>query len=309
MNNYSELLVFIWSVECGSFSAAARAHNKTPSSVSKLITRLEDRLQVRLFQRGARTLTLTEEGEAYLRSAKAVVEAMNEADSLAEALPARASGTLRIHTMTTFAKNQIVPWLPEFLDAYPSLNVELQLGAQFVDHFEQGLDIAIHSGVLPSSSRIAKRIGECEWLFCASPDYLEKNGTPLVPSDLQNHRCFNFSFVSPWNKWSFLQENEGVSVSVTPRASFTQGDLLKDLALSGAGVVKLADFHIGRYIKAGTLVPLLDEYRTGVVEPIYLLYADKRYLSPRIRAFIEFFQEKWRENPWKITQNRAPKLK
>ncbi|MFP3373684.1 LysR family transcriptional regulator, partial [Pseudomonas sp. SIMBA_068] len=88
----------------------------TPSAISKLIARLEDRLRVRLFQRGSRVLTLTEEGAAYLRSAKAVVEAMSEADSLAEGLPSRVSGTLRIHTMTSFAKQQIVPWLPEFLD-------------------------------------------------------------------------------------------------------------------------------------------------------------------------------------------------
>ena len=127
-------------------SAAARAHEMTPSAVSKLISRLEDRLQVRLFQRGTRSLTLTEEGAAYLRSARAVVEAMAEADSLAEALPTRVSGTLRIHTMTTFAKHQIAPWLPEFLDRYPALQVEIQVGAQYVDQFEQGLDLLANLG-------------------------------------------------------------------------------------------------------------------------------------------------------------------
>ncbi|WP_163029898.1 LysR family transcriptional regulator, partial [Pseudomonas viridiflava] len=142
MDHYSQMLAFIWSTESGSFSAAARQHQMTPSAVSKLISRLENRLQVRLFQRGSRMLTLTEEGAAYLLSAKAVVDAMNEADSLAEALPSRVSGTLRIHTMTSFARHQIVPWLPEFLDCYPALDVEIQLGAQFVDHFEHGLDIA-----------------------------------------------------------------------------------------------------------------------------------------------------------------------
>lgn len=302
MDNYSQLLAFVWANECGSFSAAARVHNITPSAVSKLITRLENRLQVRLFQRGSRVLTLTEEGAAYLHSAKAVVQAMHEADSLAEALPSRVGGTLRIHTMTTFAKHQIVPWLPEFLDLYPALDVEVQLGAQFVDHFEQGLDIAIHSGVLPSSSRIAKRIGECEWLLCASPGYLAKHGAPEVPTDLLKHRCFNFSFVSPWNKWSFLLHGEGVSVPVTPSASFTQGDLLRDLALAGAGVVKLADFHIGADIKAGTLVPLLEDFTSPVREPIYLLYSDRKHLSPRIRVFIEFFQHKWKEHPWKVAR-------
>ncbi|MDC8748311.1 LysR family transcriptional regulator [Xanthomonas campestris] len=301
MDNYSQLLAFIWSVECGSFSAAARIHKMTPSAVSKLITRLENRLQVRLFQRGSRVLTLTEEGAAYLHSAKAVVDAMQEADSLAEALPSRVSGTLRLHTMTSFAKHQILPWLPEFLDLYPALDVDIQVGAQFVDHFEQGLDIAIHSGVLQSSSRIAKRIGQTQWLICASPRYLAAHGSPSVPADLATHRCFNFSFISPWNKWSFLQDGEGVSVPIAARASFTQGDLLRDMALSDAGIVKLADFHVGLDIKAGTLVRLLETFNPNVVEPIYLLYADRKHLSPRIRVFVDFFQEKWQKNPWQIT--------
>jgi DNA-binding transcriptional LysR family regulator len=274
----------------------------TPSAISKLIARLEDRLRVRLFQRGSRVLTLTEEGAAYLRSAKAVVEAMSEADSLAEGLPSRVSGTLRIHTMTSFAKQQIVPWLPEFLDTYPGLDVEIQLGAQFVDQFEQGLDIAIHSGILPSSSRIAKKIGECEWLLCASPDYLEKYGTPQQPIDLMNHRCFNFSFSSPWNNWAFIQDGLGVTTPVKPRGSFTQGELLRDLAKSGAGIVRLADFHIGKDIQDGSLVLLLDQYKAEILEPIYLLYSDRKHLSPRIRVFIEFFQEKWIEHPWKVVR-------
>jgi DNA-binding transcriptional LysR family regulator len=272
----------------------------TPSAISKLIARLEDRLRVRLFQRGSRVLTLTEEGAAYLRSARAVVEAMSEADSLAEGLPSRVSGTLRIHTMTSFAKQQIVPWLPEFLDLYPGLDVEIQLGAQFVDHFEQGLDIAIHSGILPSSSRIAKKIGECEWLLCASPDYLEKYGCPQEPKDLMSHRCFNFSFSSPWNKWAFIQDGLGVSTPVKPRGSFTQGELLRDMAKSGAGIVRLADFHIGKDIQDGSLVLLLDEFKAEILEPIYLLYSDRKHLSPRIRFFIDFFQQKWISHPWKV---------
>jgi DNA-binding transcriptional LysR family regulator len=296
------MLAFIWSTESGSFSAAARAHEMTPSAISKLIARLEDRLRVRLFQRGSRVLTLTEEGAAYLRSAKAVVEAMSEADSLAEGLPSRVSGTLRIHTMTSFAKQQIVPWLPEFLDTYPGLDIEIQLGAQFVDQFEQGLDMAIHSGILPSSSRIAKKIGECEWLLCASPDYLEKYGTPQQPQDLMNHRCFNFSFASPWNKWAFIQDGLGVTTPVKPRGSFTQGELLRDMAKSGAGIVRLADFHIGKDIQDGSLVLLLDEYKAEILEPIYLLYSDRKHLSPRIRVFIEFFQKKWIAHPWKVVR-------
>jgi DNA-binding transcriptional LysR family regulator len=299
MDNYSQMLAFVWATEHGNFTAAARANGLTPSAVSKLITRLEDRLHVRLFQRGARTLTLTEEGSAYLVSARAVIHAMAEADSLAQAFPDRVSGSLRVHTMTTFAKHQILPWLPEFLATYPGLNVDLQVGPQFVDLFDQGLDVAIHSGALPDSSRIARKIGESAWITCASPDYLARRGTPVQPKDLLGHDCFNFGFQSTWNTWQFLNSEGAIStIPISPKAVFAQGDLLREMALAGAGIVKLAQFHIGADIQQGHLVPLLTEFNLPGTEPIYMVYSKRKHLSPRIRVFRDFLEQKLKENPW-----------
>lgn len=299
-DNYSQMLAFLWANEHGSFSAAARANELSPSAISKLVTRLENRLSVRLFQRGTRSLTLTEEGVIYLRSARAVMEAMAEADSLAEAFPAKISGTLRIHTMATFAKHQIVRWLPGFLKHHPELSVEIEVGAQYVDQFDQGLDIAIHSGLLPDSSRVARRIGESSWITCATPEYLIERGTPQAPSDLLSHDCFHFSFNSPWNIWNYEVDGHSIVVPIKPRSTFTQGDLLRSVALNGGGVVRLADFHIGADIKAGRLIPVLDEYRSKVTQPIYLIYANRKNLSPRIRAFIEYLERQIALNPWQI---------
>jgi len=298
MDNYSQLLAFLGAAEHGNFSAAARACGMTPSAISKLISRLEDRLQVRLFQRGTRSLTLTEEGAAYLVSARAVSNAMAEADSLAEAFPTRVSGTLRVHTMTTFAKHQIIPWLPDFLAAYPGLTVDIQVGAQFSDQFDQGLDVAIHSGVLPDSSRIARKIGQSRWVICASPSYLAAHGTPEHPGQLLQHSCFSFGFSSVWNTWGFVVDGQAVTVPVVPKATFAQGDLLRDLALSGAGIVRLAEFHIGQDIQEGRLVPLLQPYAQGSVEPIYMIYTNRKHLSPRIRVFRDFLEQKLASSPW-----------
>lgn len=298
MDNYSQMLAFMWATEHGSFSAAGRANGLTPSAVSKLITRLEDRLQVRLFQRGSRSLTLTEEGAAYLVSAREVINAMAEADSLAEAFPTRVSGSLRLHTMTTFAKHQILPWLPEFLSIYPAMTVDIQVGAQYVDLFDQGVDLAIHSGVIPSSSRIARKIGESAWVTCASPDYLERRGAPAKPSELLEHDCFNFGFNSTWNNWQFLIEGQAVTIPIAPKAVFAQGDLLREMALSGGGIVKLAQFHIGADIKAGRLIPVLSEFSIPAKEPIYMIYSNRKHLSPRIRVFRDFLESKLIENPW-----------
>ncbi|RLU11264.1 LysR family transcriptional regulator [Pseudomonas prosekii] len=298
MDNYSQLLAFLGAAEHGNFSAAARACGMTPSAISKLVSRLEDRLQARLFQRGTRNLTLTEEGAAYLVSARAVNNAMAEADSLAEAFPTRVSGALRVHTMTTFAKHQIIPWLPEFLAAYPGLSVDIQVGAQFSDQFDQGLDIAIHSGVLPDSTRIARKIGQSRWIICAAPEYLARHGTPEHPVQLLDHTCFSFGFSSVWNTWGFVVEGHAVTVPVVPKATFGQGDLLRDLALSGAGIVRLAEFHIGRDIQAGRLVPLLQSYGQNDVEPIYMIYSNRKHLSPRIRVFRDFLEQKLASSPW-----------
>lgn len=298
MDNYSQLLAFLGAAEHGNFSAAARACGMTPSAISKLISRLEDRLQVRLFQRGTRSLTLTEEGAAYLVSARAVSNAMAEADSLAEAFPTRVSGTLRVHTMTTFAKHQIIPWLPEFLAAYPGLTVDIQVGAHFSDQFDQGLDVAIHSGVLPDSSRIARKIGQSRWILCASPAYLAAHGTPAHPGQLLQHTCFSFGFSSVWNTWGFVVDGQAITVPVVPKATFAQGDLLRDLALGGAGIVRLAEFHIGQDIQEGRLVPLLQAYAQDSVEPLYMIYTNRKHLSPRIRVFRDFLEQKLASSPW-----------
>jgi DNA-binding transcriptional LysR family regulator len=184
MDKYTEIVAFLRSAETRSFTGAARVMKLTPSAVSKLISRLEDRLGVRLFDRRAREVVLTHEGCSYQASAQAVVDAMQDADSVAEALPSQVAGTIRVHTMFTFARYQIAPWLLDFQASHPGLTVELHIGSQFVDLFDQGIDLAIHSGVLPDSSRVATQISRSQWIVCASPGYLRKWGHPATPADL-----------------------------------------------------------------------------------------------------------------------------
>jgi DNA-binding transcriptional LysR family regulator len=298
MDHYAQLLAFVWVIECGNFSAAAREHERNPSTISKLISALEARLQVRLFVRGTQSLALTAEGVAYEPSARAVIEAMTQADSMADTLPTQVSGVLRIHTMQTFAKHQILRWLPEFLDAYPDLSIDLRVGAQYIDMFDQGIDVAIHTGALPDSSRVALPIGLSEWIVCAAPAYLQAHGTPAVPADLLQHRCFNFSFISPWNSWTFCINQEPVTIPVVCRTSCSQGDLLRDMALAGAGIVRLADFHIGADLRAGRLVPLLQEFRTDTKETLYLIYPHRKYVSPKVRALHTFLENKIALHGW-----------
>ncbi len=296
--HYAQLMAFAWTLEAGSFSAAARAHDMTPSAISRLVAKLEERLQVRLFIRGARTLVLTDEGTTYANVAREVQAAVRKASLAADALSGEASGLLVVHTMATFAKHQIVPWLSEFLATYPKVNVEIRVGPRFVDLFDQGVDVAIHSGVLPESSRVARKIGQARWICCASPAYLQHAPRLDKPEDLPLHQCFNFNFNSSWNEWSFTQDGQTQVVQLPSRAAFSQGDLLREMALAGAGIVRLADFHVGTDLKAGRLKRVLADFDTARVEPIYMVHASKRHMSARLRAFRDFYEGKFAEHPW-----------
>ncbi len=229
------------------------------------------------------------------------MDAMAEADSLSTALPLEVTGTVRVHMAAAFAKHRIVPWLPEFLTAYPSIHVELHTGPTYTDLFDQGFDLAIHSGALPDSSRVACKIGEAEWMTCASPGYLERFGTPSHPRDLPAHQCFSFTFSSMWNEWTFEKNGVTETTPIAARASFSQGDLLRDLALAGAGIVRLADYHVSDDLRAGRLVALLREYRRSVRLPIYVVYPTRRHPSQRVKVFREFLEQKLLEYPWNIT--------
>lgn len=300
MDNYNQMLAFIWAYEHGSLSAAARVHDMTPSAMSKLISRLENRLKVRLIQRGTRQLTLTEEGQLYLESAKKVVIAMSEADSLAENFPSEISGKLKIKTMPTFARHQILPWLPEFIQQFPNLQIEIKLESMYTDEFEKGVDLAIYGGSLPDSSRVTTRLGTSEWITCATPEYLKKHGIPKEPQDLLQHRCFNFNYKNDWNLWEYEKEGERFSLPISPLASFSQGDFLRDLALDNQGVVRLADYNVAKDIREGRLIPLLRDYRVKDQEPIFFIYPNRKFLSPRIKSFMDFMTDKVKKNSWFI---------
>ncbi|BDB29775.1 LysR family transcriptional regulator (plasmid) [Cupriavidus sp. P-10] len=299
MDRYSELVAFLQSARSRSFSAAARNLDLTPSAVSKLVARLETRLGVRLFVRQGRTVALTEEGQRYLPSAERVVEAMADAEAHGEALGEALHGRIRIHTMLTFARHQIVPWLPQFLQAHPGLSVEFHIAPQYEDAFDKGVDIAIHSGALPSSSRVARKIASSRWIVCAAPAYLARHGTPETPDDLQQHTCVGFSFVSEWNVWPF-RAMDGTTYGVRPASvvDTTQGEIARDLALGGFGIVRLAEFHIGVDLRAGRLVPVLESYQDPAKEPLYLVYPNRKHLSPRVKVFCDTLTERMAAQPW-----------
>jgi DNA-binding transcriptional LysR family regulator len=286
-----DIAVFVQVAEDGDFSAAARTLTLTPSTISKSIARLEDHLGRRLLHRSSRSMRLTPEGQSFLDAAHRVLDAVEEAEAVVSATP---SGTLRVRSVPTFARYQVAPLMPAFRRLYPKLRVEFVLSNERTAFLDDGADVAIASGDLPSSSLIARRIASSRWIICASPAYLAEHGTPTSPDDLDRHECLNFLMATKWNSWS----TAGTGLNTEGGILANQGDMLLALARAGAGIVRLAEFHISDDLKAGRLVTLFPEHQDRAEEPIYVLYQDKRNLSPRIRVFLTFLQEAFANPPW-----------
>jgi DNA-binding transcriptional LysR family regulator len=286
-----ELAFFLRVTDEASFSSAARSLDLDPSTISKVIQRLENRLGVRLFQRTSRALQLTQEGEQFLAAAQKVMVALEEAEESIGPAAREATGVLRLSSTPAFARNRLAPLMPEFLRANPSVRVEFVLTATPPDLFEQQIDVSFQSGNIPDSTLVARRMTEASWRLCAAPSYLEAAGVPRVPEDLTDHRCLNFLPGSYRSRW--LKRRDDRIESFEPKAivAANNGDMLCALAVAGMGIARLADYHISAELAAGRLVSVLDAFELDR-EPIYAVYPSKRHLSARVRIFLEFAAER-----------------
>jgi DNA-binding transcriptional LysR family regulator len=290
-----ELAFFLRVSEEASFSAAARSLDLDPSTISKVIQRLENRLGVRLFHRTSRVLQLTQEGEQFLAAAQKVMTALEEAEASISPAATEASGVLRLSSTPAFACERLAPLMPEFLHKHPAVRVEFVLAATPPDIFDQQIDISFQSGNIPDSTLVAKRITTARWQLCAAPSYLKRAGTPATPEDLAKHQCLNFLPGSYRSRWLTRDvHRQGTPISTfEPKAvvAANSGDMLCRLAVRGMGIARLADYHIAAAVASGQLVVLLGDYELDR-EPIYAVYASKRHLSARVRVFLDFAGEK-----------------
>jgi DNA-binding transcriptional LysR family regulator len=180
-DNIRELAFFLRVSEEASFSAAARSLNLDPSTISKVVQRLENRLGVRLFHRTSRVLQLTQEGERFLSAAQKVMQALEEAEETLNPSLEGASGLLRVSSTPAFARGRLAPLMPSFIEKYPALKVEFVLAGNQPDMFEQQIDVSFQGGVIPDSTLVARRVTSTSWHLCASPEYLRRAGTPRTP--------------------------------------------------------------------------------------------------------------------------------
>lgn len=287
MDKLTEMTVFTEVARQGGFSAAARQLDLAPSSVSKLITRMERRLGSRLLNRTTRKLSLTEGGKLFLHHCLTILDQVDEAEALLSGYYSEPKGILRVTSSPGFAKHQLLPLIPVFLQQHPGVELDLRLTGETVDLIDGGIDVAIRLGSLSDSSLIARKLGESRRIICASPAYLKNNGVPQTPAELEHHNCLTNSASTTFNQWRFHTPDGEETISVSGNFICDTVDSLHDLALQGGGIVRLAEFMVGEDIRAGRLVPLLEKYNREL-QPIHALYTHRDHLPAKVRAFIDF---------------------
>ena len=288
----AEMNAFVRVAERGSFAAAATDLGLTPSALSKLVTRIEDRLGVRLLTRTTRKLALTAEGELFVARSRDILASIEAAEAEVTAASERPRGHLRVSVGTTVAKQILRPALPDFFARYPDITVELHVSDRQADLVAEQIDVAIRSGTLGDSTLVARKVGEARRVICASPRYLERHGSPQVPADLLRHNCLTLPGPA-WTQWPF-HTHEGINrLAVSGTFTSDNADLLLDMAVAALGIARLADFIIARAEQEGALVRLLEDSHVPESFPIHALTVPGRHRAPRIRAFIDFVAEQF----------------
>ncbi len=288
----NDMLAFVRVVETGSFAAAAKALVLTPSAISKIISRIEDRLKARLLTRTTRRLALTPEGQIYLDRARDILGAIEAVESEISATRGKPSGPIRVNTGTAIAKHQLAPILPDFLSAYPDITIDLTVTDRQIDPVAENVDVVLRTGALADSALHAQNISEGHRIICASPDYLARHGTPHVSGDLLAHNCLILSHQSHLARWPF-HTPEGINaLKVSGGLTVDSADILLDLALAGHGIVRLGNVLVDAAIAAGRLVPLLEEHHASEPFPVWAVMPPGRFRVHRVGVLLEFLKER-----------------
>lgn len=301
MDKLSEMQAFVTAIRQGSFSAAGRQLDLSPSAVSKLMTRMENRLGVRLLNRTTRSLAPTEAGERFFQRCLDIIADIDDAEDAMSGYGQIPKGVLRINSTPGFATHQLLPLLPEFQARYPLLTIELQLTGQAVDLISEKIDLAIRLGPLQDTSLVARRLVASRRLVCASPSYLERFGAPATPADLASHNCLRLSTSPAFNHWRFRGPH-GEEVFEARGSLVTDNvEALYAYALQGGGIARLSSFMVRGAIDDGRLMPLLEAFETDR-QQIHVVYPHRKHLPGKVRVFVEFLLGKFADHaPWDET--------
>ncbi|MDM0026322.1 LysR family transcriptional regulator [Variovorax saccharolyticus] len=300
MDHLLALRVFVRIAESGSFTKAADSLNLPKPTVTRQIQDLETHLGVKLLQRTTRKVSVTPEGASYYEKAVRVLADVEEMDASAAKTRAKPKGRLRVDIGSSLANLILIPALPGFRQRYPDMQVDLGVSDRPTDLISEGVDCVIRGGALADSSLVARRIAELEYVTCASPSYLKQYGRPTHPRDLaQGHVHINYfsSLTGRPFPLHFRRGDEAVEVAGRAAISVNESTAHLTALLSGLGVSQTFKFMVRPYVERGELVPLLSDW-TRPRHPLNILYPPTRQLNARLRVFVDWSAEVFKEFDW-----------
>ena len=296
MDRFDSLRAFTQVVESGSFARAAERMRMSTSAVSRHIAELEAHLQNRLLNRTTRRVVLTEAGRAFYDRSLQLLQDLEEAENEAARSARLPRGTLKVSTSVNFGVRHTAPAITGFLARYPELSFDISLSDRVIDLVEEGVDVAIRIGSVGSDSVVARQLGETLVVPCASPEYLTRHGAPRTPEELAAHNCLTYEYGASRNLWRFVDgDGRERQARVAGNLHSNNGDLLAEAAAQGAGIVYQPTFIVGDAVRAGRLVPLLQDFQAPPL-PIYAVYPSRKHLSAKVRLFVDFLIERFAES-------------
>jgi LysR family transcriptional regulator, regulator for bpeEF and oprC len=283
------LAIFVKVAERRSFAQAARELAITQSGVSNAVSRLEERLGVRLLARTTRRVNVTEDGAAFLDHCKRILAELDEAEKVLSRARLTPAGRLRVDAPVAFGRLKVVPLLGTFRTQYPDVTLALSYTDRFVDLIEEGIDIAVRMGVLQDSSLIARRLMQTQFRVYGAPGYFAKHGRPRTLDDLKKHNCLAFTLRETRliRDWRFRRGK--AEVTMTPRGdmSFSDGAAVCAAACAGYGLAQMHDYYGEGPVADGVLEPVLQRFEPAA-DAVWLVYPPTRHLSPKVRVFVDF---------------------
>ncbi|ATE63764.1 LysR family transcriptional regulator [Rhizorhabdus dicambivorans] len=280
MSSWEGLEEIVAIAETGSFVGAARRLNVSPSHVSRIVQRLEHRLKVELFTRTTRTVRPTEMGRTLVDQSRRIIEERDEALLMVRG-QGEMQGGLRLTCSTTLGERFVAPIIGRFLMEHPKISVTLELTNRVIDLVGEDFDVAIRTGHPLDQRLAARQIAARSVISCAAPDYIDRNGRPACPADLERHECL----IGINSTWHFMEGGQRRNLVPAGRLRCNSGAAVVEAALAGMGICQLPAFYVRDHIHQGRLVAVLEDH-ADAPEPIWAVYPQRRYLLPKVQRII-----------------------
>lgn len=282
--------IFVRLVALGSFAAVSEEYGLTASAVSKLISRMEDRLGVKLLHRTTRKLSLTPEGEIFLSYARRIMELEEAIEADLSLSIGKPRGHLRVNCGTAFARHKLTHLLPRFLEKFPSITLEVAVCDRRIDPIKEQMDVTIRVGESTDSDLIAVRLGTVRRIIAVSPRYCSIHGRPVDPDDLRRHSCLLLSGFAGQAIWPMRANGERKDIKVSGPVTSDSADVLLQMAIEGTGIIRLGDFLGEEALAKGDLIELFPGEHEDDPKPLTALVLPHRHNIPRVRAFVDFLK-------------------